>query len=64
MQFLPEDNKWVDFPKDSIRQMGTVEALLPSTLSSTKLEVTLAKQHQDLFTQSSILIQHLILESN
>lgn len=64
MQFLPEDHKWVNFPEDSGRQTETAAALSPPTLSSAKLEVTLAKQHQDLFAQSSILIQHLILENN
>lgn len=64
MQFLLEDYKWVDFPKDSRRQTVMAEALSPPTLSSAKLEVALARQHQDLFAQSSILIQHLILENN
>lgn len=63
MQFLPDDDKWVDFPKDSRRQTETAEALSPSAPSSAKLEVALAK-HQDLFAQSSVLIQHLVLENN
>ena len=64
MQFLPEDHKWVNFPKDSKRQTELAEALIPPTLSSVKLEVSLANNHQDLFVQSCILIQHLILEKN
>lgn len=44
-QFLPEDHKCIDFPKDSTRQTESAAALIPSTLSSAKLEVALAKQH-------------------
>lgn len=63
MQLLP-DHKWVGFPKVSRSQMESAEAFIPPTLSSDKLEVTLAKQREDLFAQSCILIQHLIRENN
>lgn len=44
--------------------MEAAEALIPPTLSSAKPEVTLAERHRDLFVQSRILIQHLVLQNN